>query len=176
MDSVVFAVGNAAQAAHYYSTAFGMRLTAYRGPRTGSPDEVSYVLTSDRIRFEVRGAARPGTPLAEHVAEHGDGVVDLVLEVGDVEYAYHHAVGRGATGLTEPHVVADEHGKVTLAAIATSAIATYGETRHTLVDRSNYSGPYLPGYVAAQHGAVRGHRARADSSSERVDPFACRGL
>jgi 4-hydroxyphenylpyruvate dioxygenase len=155
MDSVVFAVGNATQAAHYYATAFGMRLTAYRGPRTGSPDEVSYVLTSDRVRFEVRGAVRPGTPLADHVAEHGDGVVELALEVPDVEYAYHHAIGRGATGLSEPHVVADEHGKVTLA-----AIATHGETRHTLVDRSGYTGPYLPGYIAAEPVTTLPARAR----------------
>ena len=33
MDAVVFAVGNARQAAHYYSSAFGMRLVAYRGRR-----------------------------------------------------------------------------------------------------------------------------------------------
>ena len=30
-----------------------------------------------------------------------------------------------------------------------AAIATYGETRHTLVERTGYDGPYLPGYVAA---------------------------
>ena len=36
MDHVRFVVGNAKQAAHYYSTAFGMTCTAYRGPETGS--------------------------------------------------------------------------------------------------------------------------------------------
>ncbi|GAA4223179.1 4-hydroxyphenylpyruvate dioxygenase [Streptosporangium album] len=145
MDAVVFAVGNAKQAAHYYSTAFGMRLVAYRGPENGSRDEVAYVLTSGGARFEFRGAVRPGTGVARHVAEHGDGVIDLAIEVPDVEAAYTHALARGATGLAEPYTLEDEHGKVVLA-----AIATYGETRHTLVDRSNYSGPYLPGYVAAQ--------------------------
>jgi len=48
MDAVVFAVGNARQAAHYYSTAFGMRCVAYRGPETGCRDEAAYVLTSGR--------------------------------------------------------------------------------------------------------------------------------
>ncbi|GGS90200.1 4-hydroxyphenylpyruvate dioxygenase [Planobispora rosea] len=145
MDAVVFAVGNAKQAAHYYSTAFGMRLVAYKGPETGSRDEVAYVLTSGSARFELRGSLRPGTDLARHVAEHSDGVIDLAIEVPDVEAAYTHALAQGAKGLVEPYTLEDDHGKVVLA-----AIATYGETRHTLVDRSNYSGPYLPGYVAAE--------------------------
>jgi 4-hydroxyphenylpyruvate dioxygenase len=145
MDAVVFAVGNAKQTAHYYSTAFGMRLVAYRGPENGSRDEVAYVLTSGGATFEFRASVRPGTDMARHVAEHGDGVIDLAIEVPDVEAAYAHAVGEGAKGLAEPYTLEDEHGKVVLA-----AIATYGETRHTLVDRSNYGGPYLPGYVPAK--------------------------
>ncbi|NYF42753.1 4-hydroxyphenylpyruvate dioxygenase [Streptosporangium sandarakinum] len=145
MDAVVFAVGNAKQAAHYYSSAFGMKLVAYRGPETGSRDEVSYVLTSGGARFELRGAVRAGTGVSRHVAEHGDGIIDLAIDVPDVEAAYSYAISQGAKGLAEPYTVEDEHGKVVMA-----AIATYGETRHTLVDRSNYSGPYLPGFVAAE--------------------------
>ncbi|GIH99044.1 4-hydroxyphenylpyruvate dioxygenase [Planobispora takensis] len=145
MDAVVFAVGNAKQAAHYYSTAFGMRLVAYKGPETGSRDEAAYVLTSGGARFELRGAVRAGTDIARHVTEHGDGVIDLAIEVPDVEAAYAHALAQGAEGLAEPYTMEDDHGKVVMA-----AIATYGQTRHTLIDRSNYSGPYLPGYVAAE--------------------------
>ncbi|GAA2652796.1 MULTISPECIES: 4-hydroxyphenylpyruvate dioxygenase [Nonomuraea] len=145
MDAVVFAVGNAKQAAHYYSTAFGMRLVAYRGPENGSRDEVAYVLASGGARFELRSSVRPGTDMARHVAEHGDGVIDLAIEVPDVEAAYEHAVAQGARGLAAPYTMEDEDGKVVIA-----AIATYGETRHTLVDRSNYSGVYLPGYRAAE--------------------------
>jgi 4-hydroxyphenylpyruvate dioxygenase len=144
MDAVVFAVGNAKQAAHYYSTAFGMRRVAYRGPETGYRDEAVHVLRSGSARFVFRGPVRAGTELGRHVADHGDGVVDLSLEVPDVTAAYRYATAHGARGLSEPHVLEDEYGKVTLA-----AIATYGETRHTLVDRSNYSGPYLPGFAAA---------------------------
>ncbi|MDA0640619.1 MULTISPECIES: 4-hydroxyphenylpyruvate dioxygenase [Nonomuraea] len=145
MHAVVFAVGNAKQSAHYYSTAFGMRLVAYRGPENGSRDEAAYVLSSGGATFEFRASLRPGTDLAGHVAEHGDGVIDLALDVPDVEAAYRHAVSHGARGLAEPHVLEDEHGKVVVA-----AIATYGQTRHTLVDRSNYTGPYLPGYAPAR--------------------------
>ena len=144
MDAVVFAVGNAKQAAHYYSTAFGMRRIAYRGPETGSPDEVAHVLESGRVRFVFRGPARAGTPLGQRVAAHGDGVTDLALEVSSAEDAYDYAVSHGAQGLEAPRLLEDDHGKVVVA-----AIATYGDTRHTLVERSGYSGAYLPGYVPA---------------------------
>ena len=145
MDAVVFAVGNARQAAHYYSAAFGMRCVAYRGPETGCPDEASYVLESGEARFVLRGPVRPGTDLARHVARHGDGVIDLAIGVPSAEHAFAHATAHGARPVSEPQVSEDEHGKVVLA-----SIATYGDTVHTLVERSNYTGPYLPGYVAAE--------------------------
>lgn len=149
MDAVVFAVGNAKQAAHYYSTAFGMKRVAYSGPENGSRETASYVLESGGARFVftsvVRAAGDHGRFLEQHVAAHGDGVVDLALEVPDVRAAYDYALAHGATGLEAPHEVSDEYGTVVLA-----AIATYGETRHTLVERGGYKGPYLPGYVAAE--------------------------
>src|SRR5579864_1959169 len=92
MDAVVFAVGNAKQAAHYYSTAFGMRRVAYRGPETGCPDEAAHVLESGTARFVFRGPVRPGTTLGERVAAHGDGVIDLALEVSSADGAYQFAV------------------------------------------------------------------------------------
>jgi len=144
MDAVVFAVGNARQAAHFYSTAFGMRCVAYRGPETGCRDEAAYVLEAAQARFVLRGPVRGGTDLARHVAAHGDGVIDLAIGVPDAADAFRHAVARGATPVREPHVEEDSGGKVVLA-----SIATYGDTTHTLVQRSDYAGPYLPGYVAA---------------------------
>jgi 4-hydroxyphenylpyruvate dioxygenase len=148
MDAVVFAVGNAKQAAHFYATAFGMRLVAYAGPENGSRETASYVLVSGGARFVFSSVVKPagdwGRFLADHVAVHGDGVIDLAVEVPDARAAYAHAVEHGATGIEEPHQVEDEHGPVVLA-----AIATYGTTRHTLVERSRYTGPYLPGYAAA---------------------------
>ena len=151
MDAVVFAVGNAKQAAHYYSTAFGMQRIAYRGPETGCPDEAAHVLVSGGARFVFRGPARPGTPLGARVAAHGDGVVDLSLEVSSAEDAYDYAVAHGARGVQAPHLLEDESGKVVVA-----AIATYGDTRHTLVERSGYSGAYLPGYMPAPPVATAG--------------------
>src|SRR6201989_3614617 len=102
MDAVVFAVGNAKQAAHYYSTAFGMRCVAYKGPETGSRDEVAYVLESGGARFVLKGAVHAGTDLGRHVTEHGDGAIDLAIEVPDATAAYEHAVAHGAIGLEAP--------------------------------------------------------------------------
>jgi 4-hydroxyphenylpyruvate dioxygenase len=145
VDALVFHVGNARQAAHFYSTAFGMRVTAYAGPETGEPAEAAYVVESGSARFVLRGPVRADSPVAESVARHGDGVADIALRVPDATRAYELAVARGATGVEAPRVLADDHGKVVVA-----AIATYGDTRHTLVERSAYNGPYLPGFVARE--------------------------
>ncbi|HEV2639209.1 MAG TPA: 4-hydroxyphenylpyruvate dioxygenase [Actinocrinis sp.] len=142
MDAIVFAVGNARQAAHFYATSLGMRLVGYSGPETGRPDRAAYVLTSGSARFVLQGPTRADSPLAAHLAAHGDGVTDLAIQVPDVFAAYEYAVGHGATGLEEPHAVSDQHGTLIRA-----AIATYGDTRHSLVDRSRYDGVYAPGYV-----------------------------
>ena len=141
-DAIVFVVGNATQTAHYYQSAWGMTLEAYSGPEHGNRDHKSFVLRSGSIRFVIKGAVSPASPLIEHHAKHGDGVVDIALEVPDVDRCVAQARRMGATVIDEPQDVTDEHGTLRFA-----SIATYGETRHTLVDRSGYSGPYWPGYV-----------------------------
>jgi 4-hydroxyphenylpyruvate dioxygenase len=142
IDFVHFCVGNAKQAAYYYCAAFGMRVTAYRGPETGQRDYAEYVLESGAARFVLTGETHAGTNVGRHVAAHGDGVLDIALRVPDATRAYELAVERGATGLVEPTLLEDDFGKVVV-----SCIQTYGETRHTLVERTAYSGVFLPGFV-----------------------------
>ncbi|WP_214368925.1 4-hydroxyphenylpyruvate dioxygenase [Pseudonocardia sp. H11422] len=142
-DAVVWSVGNATQAALFFQVVFGMDLVAYSGPETGNHDHHAYVLRSGAIRFVLKGGVDPASPLLDHHRRHGDGIVDIALEVPDVDRCISHARAQGATVVEEPHDAGDEHGTV-----RSAAIATYGETRHTLVDRSRYTGPYLPGYVA----------------------------
>jgi 4-hydroxyphenylpyruvate dioxygenase len=144
-DAVVWVVGNATQAALYYQAVLGMELVAYAGPETGNRDHHAYVLRSGAVRFVVKGGVDPASPLLDHHRRHGDGVVDIALEVPDVDRCVAHARARGARIVEEPHEVSDEHGTVRLA-----AIAAYGETRHSLVERRRYTGPYLPGYVARE--------------------------
>ena len=140
-DAIVFVVGNASQTAHYYQSAWGMELVAYSGPENGQRDHKSFVLKSGSIRFVVNGAVSPDSPLIAHHARHGDGVVDISLEVPDVDRCVAQAKACGARVVREAEDLTDEHGTVRIA-----SIATYGETVHTLVDRSRYDGPYLPGY------------------------------
>jgi 4-hydroxyphenylpyruvate dioxygenase len=149
-DALVWVVGNATQAAHFFQSAYGMELVAYSGPETGNRDHHAYVLTSGAARFVVTGAYDPASPLADHHRRHGDGIADIALSVPDVDVCIAHARAAGATVLTEPHDLTDEHGTV-----RTAAIATYGDTRHTLVDRSRYSGPYLPGFVTRTSSHVK---------------------
>jgi 4-hydroxyphenylpyruvate dioxygenase len=145
MDHVELWVGNAKQAAYWYSAAFGMTCVAYRGPETGWRDSASYVLESGRARFVVTAEVSAPSVIGDHVRRHGDGVADLALQVPDVDAAIAHALRRGARVITEPRDLTDDHGTARVA-----SLATYGETRHTLVDRGRYSGPFLPGFVVAQ--------------------------
>ena len=142
MDAIVFVCGNATQSAHFYQHAMGMTLVGYSGPETGNRDHKGFVLRSGSARFVIVGAVDPASRYADHHRKHGDGVIDLALEVPDVDRCVAHARAQGATILDEPYDLSDEHGTIRLA-----AIATYGETRHTLVDRSKYHGVYQPGYV-----------------------------
>ncbi len=148
MDAVVFAVGNAKQAAHYYSTAFGMRLVAYSGPGERQPRD-RFLCPGERLR--------PFRLHLRHQARHDLGPLPRPARGRTRRRrrrprhrgpgrtaAYTYAIEHGARSVAEPYELKDEHGVVVLA-----AIATYGETRHTLVERTGYDGPYLPGYAAA---------------------------
>jgi 4-hydroxyphenylpyruvate dioxygenase len=145
MDFVEFYVGNARQAAHYYRSAFGMRLTGYCGPETGVRDRASYLLEQGQIRFVLTTALRPDHEISRHVAWHGDGVRDIVLTVDDADAAYRETTKRGARGVREPFTLRDSSGEVRMA-----SIAAYGDTLHTFVERRNYRGPFLPGFVAVE--------------------------
>jgi 4-hydroxyphenylpyruvate dioxygenase len=149
-DALVWTVGNATQAALFFQAVYGMELVAYAGPETGHPDHTSYVLRSGAVRFVLNGAVRPDSPLIAVHGRHGDGISDIALQVTDVDKCVTHARATGATILDEPHDLSDEHGTVRVA-----AIAAYGDLRHTLIDRSGYDGPYLPGYVARSSASAR---------------------
>jgi 4-hydroxyphenylpyruvate dioxygenase len=149
-DGVVWVSGNATQSALYFQLAFGMELEAYSGPETGNRDHRAYVLRSGATRFVIKGAASPSSPLADHHRRHGDGVIDVALEVPDVDRCVAHARATGARVVWAPHDLSDADGTVRVA-----VLGAYGDTVHTLVDRSRYHGAYLPGYVR-RSGVARG--------------------
>jgi len=142
-DYVEFYVGNAKQAAHFYKTAFGFQSYAYRGLETGSKDSVSYVLKQDKIRLVLTTPLSSKNPINEHIVKHGDGVKVVALWVEDARKSYEETTKRGAKSYQEPKVAKDEHGEV-----VTAGIYTYGETVHMFVERKNYNGKFMPGFVA----------------------------
>jgi 4-hydroxyphenylpyruvate dioxygenase len=145
-DYIEFWVGNAKQSQLFYRAAFGFRLVAYRGPETGTRDRASYVLEQGKIRFVLTTPMGPEGEVAAHVAQHGDGVRDMAFWVDDARDAWAKAVERGATSVQEPTELTDEHGTVVIA-----AIRTYGDTIHSIVQRSGYAGVFLPGFRAAEN-------------------------
>ena len=142
-DYVEFYVGNAKQSAYYFKTAFGFQEVAYAGLETGVTDRTSYVLQQDKIRLVITSSMVEHSDINRHLNEHGDGVKIVALWVPDAAKAFKETTARGAKPFQEPQVSEDENGKVT-----TSGIYTYGETVHLFVERNDYNGPFLPGYVA----------------------------
>jgi 4-hydroxyphenylpyruvate dioxygenase len=142
-DHVEFYVGNARQAAYFYRLAFGMSLVAYAGPETGERDRASYVLQQGKIRFVLTTPLKPAGEIADHIHRHGDGVRDVALWVDDARLSWRETTNRGARSVREPFELKDEHGSVRMA-----TIAAYGDTVHTFVERTGYTGPFLPGYRA----------------------------
>ncbi len=142
-DYIEFYVGNAKQAAHYYKTAFGFQSEAYAGPETGVRDRASYVVKQGKIRIMLTTALKSDHPISEHVKKHGDGVKVLALWVDDAQKSFEETVKRGAKPYQELQVLTDEFGEV-----RTAGIYTYGETVHLFVERKNYTGAFMPGFVA----------------------------
>lgn len=80
----------------------------------------------------------------EFIKTHGDGVKDVAFTVDDVAGIHDKAVSRGATSVRQPEELSDENGTVTVA-----SIRTYGDVVHTFINRENFTGPFLPGFMAS---------------------------
>jgi len=141
-DYVELWVGNAKQAAHFYKTAFGFQSLAYAGPETGVKDRASYVLVQNKLRLMLTSPLHSDSPIAEHHKKHGDGVKVIALWVDDAYDAHKQTTSRGGVSCMEPKTLSDKHGEVRM-----SAIRTYGEVEHVFIERKNYSGVFMPGFV-----------------------------
>ena len=144
IDHLEWWVGNARAFTAFLASGFGFDIVAYAGPETGRRDRCSYLLQQGRVRFMVTGALDPDSPVAEHVRRHGDGIRDICFLVDDAPAAYSAALARGALPERPPDIDRDEHGTIHHA-----AIRTYGETVHTFLDRSGYTGPFAPQFEPA---------------------------
>lgn len=145
-DYIEFYVGNAKQAAHFYKTAFGFQNLAYAGPETGVRDRASYVLIQGKIRLVLTTPLTSDHMISEHIKKHGDGVKVLALWVDDAYDAYKQTMARGAKSAQEPITLSDKDGEVKM-----SGIYTYGETIHMFIERKNYNGAFMPGFVKLEN-------------------------
>ncbi|MBW4574177.1 MAG: 4-hydroxyphenylpyruvate dioxygenase [Aphanothece sp. CMT-3BRIN-NPC111] len=140
-DHLEFYVGNAKQAALFYSKCFGFTNTAYRGLETGSRETASYVMEQGDIRFVLSTGLSPNHSISKSVLQHGDGVAIIALEVPDAIAAYKESTKRGAIGAIAPTEEEDEYG-----VLRYSAIHGYGDTLIKFIERSDYSGVFAPGF------------------------------
>jgi 4-hydroxyphenylpyruvate dioxygenase len=142
-DHVEFWVSNAKQAAYFYQHAFGFTPVAYSGLETGNREFASYVLQQGNIRFVISSPYHPNSAMGVHVLVHGDGVKCVALQVDDAAVALQATVSRGAE-LSQPLTeIRDDYGTLRI-----SAIKIYGDTIHRFVDRSDYTGVFMPSYRA----------------------------
>jgi 4-hydroxyphenylpyruvate dioxygenase len=144
-DHIEFFVGNALQACYYYHHGFGFDVIGYRGLETGERDSVSYVLNQDHVTLVLTGALSPESEVAKHVLKHGDGAKTIALRARDARKAWQTAVERGAKSIQEPVEHEDENGKLVWA-----AVATYGDTVHKFIQRTEYKGSFLPGFQSVK--------------------------
>jgi 4-hydroxyphenylpyruvate dioxygenase len=142
-DHLRFTVTNAKQAASYYCTRLGFEHVAYRGLETGSREVASHVVRQGDAVFVFECPIQPDkvTEMAAEIARRGDGVKDVAFTVKDCRAVYEKAIARGAQSVKAPEEITDEDGTVIIA-----TVATYGDVQHTLVERHNYKGVFLPGF------------------------------
>jgi 4-hydroxyphenylpyruvate dioxygenase len=157
-DHITWYVGNAKQAASFYTTRLGFSTIAYKCLETGSRYIASHVVGNGNIRFVLTSPIKSYTGLDgdepissedrsllkeiyQHLEKHGDAVKDVAFEVDNVEAVYRQAVEQGALSVQPPRKRSDDNGSVT-----TAIIRTYGDTTHTLISRDSYNGVFLPGY------------------------------
>jgi 4-hydroxyphenylpyruvate dioxygenase len=141
-DHIEFYVGNAKQAAHFYQSALGFQPIAYSGPETGVRERASYVVRQNKITFVLTTPLRAAHHAADHIHTHGDGVKVIALKVKDATSAWKETTKRGGKSYMEPKTSKDEQGKIIV-----SGIHTYGEVVHVFVERDDYTGPFMPGFV-----------------------------
>ncbi len=155
IDHIRFFVGNARQSAFFYRNAFGFEVVAYAGLETRVKREAGYVLKQGEITFVLQSPLGAEHPESQRLVTHGDGVMDIAMDVPDVAVAYAEAVKRGATGVRAPEALSDEFGTY-----ETASILAYGDTTYSFINRDRYTGVFAPGYKPIEKGRCDAKTAR----------------
>jgi len=140
IDHIELFVGDAQQAAFYYTAAFGFTVIGQGGPETGLPGQRSLLMSQAGIRMVLTSGLHREHQATEYVLRHGDGVAAIGLEVDDATAAFDELVAAGARPLSTPQTYSDFDTTVVVA-----EVAGFGDVIHRLVERR---GPgFLPGAI-----------------------------
>ncbi|XP_032667509.1 4-hydroxyphenylpyruvate dioxygenase [Odontomachus brunneus] len=144
-DHVKFWVGNAKQVASFYRCRMGFEPLGYRGLETGSRRTAAHAVKQDKIIFVFESPYEPDDEeMSKHLTKHGDGVRDVAFSVEDIDTIVKVAKQKGAKIVRDIWEESDEYGIIRMA-----TVKTYGDTLHTLIDRTKYKGFFLPGFAKA---------------------------
>lgn len=138
-DHIEFWVDDADQWRDFFVQKYGMVPRAYGDASTGLAGRRAHVVGQGRVNFlvtEPQGTGPEADAVRAHLAKHGNGVRDVSFRVQDARHAFAEAQRRGATAVHG--LVEDDH-------VVTAAIAAYGDTIHSFVERKQ-SGEFLPGF------------------------------
>ena len=166
IDHIEFYVGNAYATSYFFIHALGFRPLAQAGLETGCRDRQSFAVTQGDIRLVFTNALDPDGPIAEHARLHGDGIRDVALAVEDAARAFARAVELGAEPVARPETFPTKDGSVRRA-----IVKTFGDTVHSLIERSSAPGWLLPGFRAWSAPGTDG--ACEDASLAAIDHVAC---
>lgn len=169
IDHVEMYVGDARQAAYYFSTAIGFGQCGHGGPETGLDGQRSMLLRHGEVRVLLTSGLSPGHPAADYVHRHGDGIAVVALAVDDVGAAYTELVARGAAALAPPVTYAEGD-----AVVRTALVGGFGDVVHRLVERHGADTEFLPGAIRTS--PAPGARADAGAGDgklfRRIDHLA----
>ena len=139
IDHIEFYVDHADQWRDFFVQKYGMTPRAYGDTTTGLLGRRSHLVGQGRVNFvvsEPQGRQAEADYLRAHLEKHGCGVRDVAFKVNDARHAYTEAQRRGANAA---------RGYAEDAAVAHAAIAAYGDTIHTFVERRNPA-EFMPGF------------------------------
>lgn len=144
LDHVTFYVSNAKYTAAYFVRFLGFRLIGYKGLETGSRSICSYVVTQGDIILVLSSTYEYGSgELWTIVSSRGDLVKDIAFTVDNLDCYLAKLASKGINAVKGPWTESDQHGSIRMA-----VISPFGSITHTLVERSRYSGSFLPSYSA----------------------------
>ena len=140
VDHIEFIVDRADAWRDFFVDKYGMTVRAYGDAGTGLRGRRAHVVGQGRVNFvvaEPQGTGAEADFMRWHLDRHGCGVRDVAFKVQDARHALAEARRRGAKVARE--LAEDE-------TLAHSAIAAYGDTIHSFVERRKHGG-FAPGFV-----------------------------